>query len=68
MYAQWAAMPSSAIRCISSVRICTSIRSPSGPMTVVWSDWYMLGLGMAMKSLKRPGTGFHSWWMSPSAS
>ena len=68
LYAQCAAMPSSAILCISSVRIWISMRSPSGPMTVVWSDWYMLGLGMAMKSLNRPGTGFHSWWISPSAS
>ena len=54
-------MPSSAMVCISSVRICTSTRSPKGPITVVCSDWYMFGLGMAMKSLKRPGTGFHSW-------
>src|SRR5207302_9097776 len=38
-----------------------------GPMTVVWSDWYMLTFGIAMKSLKRPGTGFHSEWMTPRA-
>ncbi len=61
-------MPSSAILCISGVRICTSTRSLSGPITVVCSDWYMFGLGIAMKSLKRPGTGFHSWCTSPSAS
>jgi hypothetical protein len=36
------------MRCISSVRIWISMRSPVGPMTVVCSDWYMLGLGMAM--------------------
>ena len=38
LYFQWAAIPSSAIRCISSVRIWTSIRSPYGPITVVCSD------------------------------
>ena len=53
-------MPSSATRCMSWVRIWISMRSPRGPITVVCSDWYMLGLGIAMKSLKRPGTGFHS--------
>ena len=31
------------------------------------SDWYMLDFGMAMKSLKRPGSGFHSEWITPSA-
>ena len=36
------------VRCISSVRICTSSGSPPGPTTVVCSDWYMLGLGIAM--------------------
>ncbi len=36
-------------------------------MTVVWSDWYMLTLGIAMKSLKRPGTGFHSECTTPRA-
>jgi hypothetical protein len=30
------------------VRIWISMRSRSGPMTVVCSDWYMLGLGSAM--------------------
>ena len=30
------------------VRICTSIRCPRGPITVVCSDWYMLTLGSAM--------------------
>ncbi len=38
LYFQWAAMPCSAMRCISCVRICTSIRSARGPMTVVCSD------------------------------
>ena len=60
-------MPSSAMRCISQVRIWISTGSPLGPMTVVCSDWYMLTLGIAMKSLKRPGTGFHREWMTPSA-
>ena len=41
--------------CISRVRIWISSGRPSGPMTVVCSDWYMLNLGIAMKSLKRPG-------------
>ena len=39
LYFQCAAMPCSAIRCISWVRICTSIRSARGPITVVCSDW-----------------------------
>ena len=38
---------------------------PSGPITVVCSDWYMLNLGIAMKSLKRPGRAFHSEWIAP---
>jgi hypothetical protein len=36
-------------------------------MTVVCSEEYMLNFGMAMKSLKRPGSGFHSEWMTPTA-
>jgi len=43
---------------MSQVRIWISTGSPLGPITVVWSDWYMLTLGIAIKSLKRPGTGF----------
>ena len=39
LYFQCAAMPCSAMRCISWVRICTSIRSARGPITVVCSDW-----------------------------
>ena len=35
LYAQCAATPNSAIRCISDVRICTSSGSPFGPITVV---------------------------------
>ena len=35
------------------------MRSPRGPITDVCSDWYMFGLGSAMKSLKRPGIGVH---------
>jgi hypothetical protein len=34
--------------------------SPLGPITVVWSDWYMLTFGIAMKSLKRPGPGLRA--------
>ncbi len=48
LYAQCAATPSSAMRCISAVRICTSMRSPAGPTTVVCSDWYRFGFGIAM--------------------
>ena len=39
LYFQWAATPYSAIRCISWVRIWISTGLPSGPMTVVCSDW-----------------------------
>ena len=35
LYFQCAAMPYSAVRCISHVRICTSKGMPSEPMTVV---------------------------------
>ena len=38
LYFQCAAMPSSAMRCISSVRICTSKCRPPGPITEVCSD------------------------------
>src|SRR5919199_4005837 len=34
-------MPNSAVRCISIVRIWISSGLPSGPITVVWSAWYM---------------------------
>ncbi len=46
LYFQCAAMPYSAVWCISHVRICTSNGMPSLPMTVVCRDWYMLGLGV----------------------
>ena len=46
LYFQWAAMPYSAVWCISQVRICTSKGMPSRPMTVVCRDWYMLGFGV----------------------
>ena len=46
LYFQWAATPYSAVWCIPQVRICTSKGMPSRPMTVVWRDWYMLGLGV----------------------
>ena len=48
LYFQCAAMPRSATRCISCVRIWISMRSRPGPMTVVCSDWYMFGFGSAM--------------------
>ena len=47
LYFQWAATPYSARRCWAKVRICTSTGLPCGPMTVVWSDWYMLNFGIA---------------------
>ena len=44
------------------------LQRPSfGPITVVCSAWYMLNLGIATKSLKRPGSGFQSEWMTPTA-
>ena len=46
LYFQWAAMPYSAVSCMSQVRICTSKGMPSEPMTVVCRDWYILGLGV----------------------
>ena len=67
LYIQCAAIPNSARSCISRVRIWISSGRPSGPITVVCSDWYMLNLGIAMKSLKRPGSGFHSEWITPTA-
>ena len=48
LYFQCAAMPYSAVRCISRVRIWISYSRPPGPKMVVWSDWYMLLLGVAM--------------------
>ena len=50
---------------MSIVRICISTGLPVGPITVVCSDWYMLNLGIAMKSLNRPGTGFQRAWITP---
>ena len=67
LYFQCAAIPSSAMRCMSWVRIWTSNGWPLSVMTEVCRDWYMFGLGMAMKSLMRPGTGRHSPWMIPRA-
>ena len=46
LYFQCAATPYSAVWCISQVRICTSKGMPCEPMTVVCSDWYMLGFGV----------------------
>jgi hypothetical protein len=65
LYIQCAAIPNSARSCISRVRIWISSGRPSGPITVVCSDWYMLNFGIAMKSLNRPGSGFHSEWITP---
>ena len=48
LYFQCAAIPNSAVRCISKVRIWISNGTPSEPMTVVCSDWYMFGFGIAM--------------------
>ena len=67
LYIQCAATPYSAVLCMSRVRIWISSGRPSGPITVVCSDWYMLNLGIATKSLKRPGSGFHSECTMPTA-
>ena len=48
LYFQCAATPYSARRCMPQVLICSSTGLPSGPMTVVCSDWYMLNFGIAM--------------------
>ena len=40
-------IPNSAVACIWFVRIWTSRGLPSGPITVVCRDWYMLNLGIA---------------------
>ena len=42
-------------------------RRPGGPITVVCSERYRFSFGIAMKSLNRPGIGFQSEWMIPSA-
>ena len=52
---------------MSFVRIWISSGRPSGPITVVCSAWYMLNFGIATMSLKRPGSGFQSEWMTPTA-
>ena len=39
LYFQCAATPYSAVRCICQDRICISTGLPSGPITVVCSDW-----------------------------
>ena len=48
LYFQCAAMPYSAVWCISHVRICTSNGMPSLLMTVVCKDWYMFCFGVEM--------------------
>ena len=67
LYAQWAAIPSSAVACIARVRTWISSGRPSGPITVVCSERYRFTFGIATKSLKRPGIGFHNEWIRPSA-
>ena len=47
LYSQWAAIPNSAVWCMSCVRTWISSGFPCGPITVVCSDWYMFTLGMA---------------------
>ena len=46
LYFQCAAMPYSAVRCISQVLICTSNGIPCEPMTVVCTLWYIFGFGV----------------------
>ncbi len=48
LYFQCAAIPYSAVRCISRVRIWISYSRPPGPKMVVWRERYMLDLGVAM--------------------
>ena len=48
LYFQWAAIPYSAVLCISNVRIWISNGCPFGPIKVVWSDWYIFGFGIAI--------------------
>ena len=48
LYAQCAAIPNSAILCISHVRIWTSNGVPFCPINVVCNDWYIFGFGTAM--------------------
>ena len=48
LYFQCAATPNSARRCMVWLRIWISTGLPSGPITVVCKDWYMLNLGIAM--------------------
>ena len=48
LYSQWAAMPFSAVSCISPLRIWISMVAPPGPITVVCRLWYRFDLGMAM--------------------
>ena len=48
LYFQCAAIPYSAMRCISCVLICISNGTPTLLRTVVCSDWYILDLGTEM--------------------
>ena len=48
LYIQCAAMPYSAVRCISCVRICTSKGIPLSLSSVVCSERYMFGFGVAI--------------------
>ena len=48
LYFQCAAIPNSAVRCISKVRICISKGCPKFVTTVVCSDWYIFAFGVAI--------------------
>ena len=48
LYFQCAAIPNSAMRCISKVRICTSNGMPLLLITLVCSERYMFGFGLEM--------------------
>ena len=48
LYFQCAAIPYSAVRCISKVRICISNGVPLFPINVVCNDWYIFGFGIAI--------------------
>ena len=48
LYFQCAAIPYSAVLCISKVLIWISKGCPFGPISVVCKDWYMFGLGIAI--------------------
>ena len=57
LYRQCAATPSSASRSIAWVRIWTSNGCPPRPSTVVCSDWYRFGFGIAIVVLEAARNG-----------